>query len=217
MSEIRWRELMSEVLAFFGAVTASATHEIKNELAVINEQGSLIQELLQLADQGRQVDPARLQELIGRVLARVGQADQAVKRLNAFAHGADLDREATDPAQALELMARMHGRLAGLKGIALEVAPVAAGQSLPLRPLLFQQATWACLQGVVAAAQKGGTVRLEFEVRGEMARLVVSGDLERPPTAPAGELMAALGAKVEASADRGLQLDLPLGGGDAPA
>ena len=211
-SEIKWQELMGGVLAFVGAVTASATHEIKNELAVINEQGSLIQELLQMAARGREVDPARLEALIGRVLARVARADGVVKRLNAFAHSADLERQETDPAQILELIGKLFGRLAGLRGLTLELTPPPTGLVLPALPVLFEQAAWACLRGVADVATKGSTLRLGLMVEGGAALLRLEGELAQPPALPPAPLLAALEAEAQIVEGRALVLRLPLAG-----
>ena len=60
MKEPRQDELLVMALDFCARVTASATHEIKNELAVINEQSRLIQELLAMAGQGKEPSLERL-------------------------------------------------------------------------------------------------------------------------------------------------------------
>ncbi|WP_449246715.1 hypothetical protein [Desulfarculus baarsii] len=213
-AEIKWQELMGGVLAFVGAVTASATHEIKNELAVINEQGSLVQELLQMAARGREVDPARLEELIGRVLIRVARADGVVKRLNAFAHSADLERQETDPAQSLELIGKLFGRLAGLRGLTLELAPTPAGLVLPALPVLFEQVVWACLRGAADVAAKGSTLRLGLTIEGDAARLLVEGELAQPPALPPAPLLTALRAEARVVEGRALSLRLPLAGAE---
>ena len=78
-------ERQGSAYSFIGEVSASSTHEINNELAVINEQSRLTAELLALGRLGHEVDPAELEHLVNRVIARVERADKLVQRMNAFA------------------------------------------------------------------------------------------------------------------------------------
>jgi len=195
------------MLEFVGKVTASATHEIKNELAVINEQSRLLQEMLAMARQGREVDPERMEQLIGRVVARVGQADQAVRRLNAFAHSADLERASTNPDQMLEALLRLFTRIASLKGVVLDFTPGQAGSEIALRPILLEQALWTCLDSVVQQAEKGN--KLSVSLKRKQNALEVLFQLEPPIAlrAPDAELLCMPGAEVLAIADGELLLE----------
>lgn len=197
-------------LDFFGRVTASATHDIKNELAVINEQSHLVQELLEMAMQGRETDPARLGELIGRVIVRVGRADQAVKRLNAFAHSAERDKTACDVRQALDLVVRLFTRLAGLKGVTLEMAE-SSGSSLQLQapPIVLEEAMWAALQAAVAAAVKGTRLGVELSGGAGSAVMLFRGSFDNRPQPPAAEVLEPLGATVSCGDDF-LELTIPV-------
>jgi len=47
-------------LKFFGKMTASISHELKNVLAIINENAGLLEDLCAMAEKGRPVDPVRI-------------------------------------------------------------------------------------------------------------------------------------------------------------
>jgi len=47
-------------LQFYGKICASLSHEIKNALAIINEDAGLLNDFAALADQGRPLDPERV-------------------------------------------------------------------------------------------------------------------------------------------------------------
>ncbi|RJX30539.1 MAG: hypothetical protein C4525_12480 [Desulfarculus sp.] len=211
MSQPPGREQEGRALDFFGAVTASATHEIKNELAVINEQSHLMLEMLQMAAQGRQPDPQRLADLTGRIIARVGQADQVVRRLNTFAHSAEKQRDRCLVAPALELIVRCYVRLAALKGVSLELAPLAGRETLEIKapPILLEQALWAALQAAVAAAASGSRLQVGLEQAGGVLRLRLAGELTAPPAALPDQVLAPLGATARAE-DGALVLEIPL-------
>lgn len=191
---MNWEDAFKGVTAFSGAVTASATHEIKNELAVINEQSGLIKELLMMAAQGREVDPSRLENLISRVIVRIGQADTVIKRLNTFAHSGDADRDQTNVADSVSLVVEFYKRLASIKGLELELGEFPQGLGLAKPPMLFQQALWSCLDGAAQAAEKGTTLKISASAQG----VVFSGSFQQTPQGPSEDLLEALGCRLSA-------------------
>jgi len=54
-------------LQFFGKMTASISHEIKNVLAIINENAGLLEDLALMADGGAEIEPQRLKICPGRL------------------------------------------------------------------------------------------------------------------------------------------------------
>jgi signal transduction histidine kinase len=191
----------------FGQVTRSATHEIKNELAVINEQSHLISEMLELAAKGREPDPARLHQLIGRVIERVSRADQAVRRLNAFAHTAEENGPPCDAVKCVELMCGLFARQAALHGVTLEQDTPDA-MSVGLSSLDCQRLVWRCLATVVEAAARGSVVRLSLASAEDGALLRFGGQMEGNLQTLPPELLEQLG--VVARGDGGvLALALP--------
>ncbi len=193
-----WKSAYKGMAAFSGAVTASATHEIKNELAVINEQSGLIKELLMLAAQGREVDPSRLESLISRVIVRIGQADVVIKRLNTFAHSGDLDRDLTNVADSVALVVEFYKRLASIKGLTLELGQMPEALGLAHPPMLFQQAVWACLAGAAEAAEKGGAVVITAAAVNGQTEIKFSANYTQTPQGPSQELLEALGCRLTA-------------------
>jgi len=202
------------LLDFFGQVTASATHEIKNGLAVINEQSRLAGELIELSRQGRELDPERLAGLIDRVVHRIAQTDLVVRRLNKFAHSAGLDRESVDAAELLPLMAQMYGRLASMKKVTLVVADDLPRPVLVKNGFLVQLAIWTCLEETVAVLPKGGQADLHLRLDRKRAVFLFRGQLTEPPGSPPAWLLEALDGQAQAIGREGLQLSVPTPGGD---
>ncbi|MGD8562378.1 MAG: hypothetical protein PVG03_07580 [Desulfarculaceae bacterium] len=208
MSELGCDELLGLALDFCARVTASATHEIKNELAVINEQARLVQELLAMAAQGKEPDLARLEQIIGRVVVRVGQADMAVRRLNAFAHSADLDRTQADAGRELGVIAPLFKRIAARHRATLALESEAPPAPVIGQPLLVEQAMWACLEAVAAQAEDK-EVRLSVQRDGGQVLVRFAAELSGEPQEPPSAVLQPLGAKVRTLAGGGLELVLP--------
>ena len=51
-------------LQFFGKMTASISHEIKNVLAIINENAGLLEDLALMADRGAEIGRASCRERV---------------------------------------------------------------------------------------------------------------------------------------------------------
>ncbi len=84
-------------IEFFGRMTASISHEIKNTLAIVNENAGLLGDLALLMDKGRPLSPERLTTLAGNIRRQVQRADDIIRRLNRFAHSAH------EPAASVDL------------------------------------------------------------------------------------------------------------------
>ena len=67
-------------LEFFGKVSASISHDIKNVLAVINENAGLLEDFCLMAEKGKPLDPSRLKRLALDVKEQVRRGDGIVLR-----------------------------------------------------------------------------------------------------------------------------------------
>ena len=55
-------------LQFFGRISASISHEIKNVLAIVNENAGLLEDYSIMAEGGMPLDPARLKKMASTVM-----------------------------------------------------------------------------------------------------------------------------------------------------
>ena len=76
-------------LQFFGQISASISHELKNVLGIINENAGLLEDLTFMADRGVPLDPVRLKAMAESVKKQVGRANAIIGNMNRFAHSAD--------------------------------------------------------------------------------------------------------------------------------
>ena len=130
---------------FFGKMTASISHEIKNVLAIINENAGLLADITLMADQGIPIEPERLKTLAQAVMKQISRADTILKNMNRFAHSADESLKNVDLNDTLELVVVLSNRLASMRGIALE--PKLQKPSVKIRtfPFLLMNFIWLCL------------------------------------------------------------------------
>ncbi len=109
-------------LNFFGRITASISHELKNSLAVINELSGLMGDLLAMAaEKGRPPDAERFASLTCRIGDQVSRADGIIRRLNRFAHTVDEEVRMVDVGQAAMFLATLCGRFAEQRVVTVTV------------------------------------------------------------------------------------------------
>ncbi|WFS63720.1 sensor histidine kinase [Pseudodesulfovibrio thermohalotolerans] len=108
-------------LRFFGRVSASVSHEIKNVFAVINEAAGLIEDFTLMAERGMPLRPERLKSAANSIQGQIQRGDAIVKNMNAFAHSTDEDVRELDLVEALNLAVALTSRFADMRQIKLSM------------------------------------------------------------------------------------------------
>ena len=174
----QWETIAREGFQFFGKMSASISHEIKNALAIINESAGLLEDFSLLADKGRPIDPERLKGLAQSVLKQVQRADGLVKKMNRFAHSADDAIRIFDVGEALDLVISLVQRLAAMREARVELVlpdhPVMAVTNL----FLLENIIWLCLEFLLTENHK--VVKLIPETTGEGVRISLVGQFGFP-------------------------------------
>ena len=203
-------------LQFSCSMTASISHELKNVLAIVNENGGLLGDLAMLAAKGRPLDPERLKTISGNIHRQVQRADVIIKRLNRFAHSAHEQASSQDIREVLAFTAALAARLATMKGVTFAVVPGDPVQ-VEVRPFALENLLWLCLKHLLAVTEGDRTVEMDAAESGGRVILTLRLGQGLPVTEIAARaaaegqpLLAALGAEVRADAPAGvLQVTLP--------
>ncbi len=139
-------------LQFFGKMSASISHEIKNVLAIINENAGLLEDFTLMAEQGMAIDPQRLQKLSQAIIKQVKRGDTIVKNMNRFAHSADASLQTIDLNDLIGLLVALSNRLAAMRGIALNPKLNRSPVTIRTSPFLLLYLLWLCLDFAMGAA-----------------------------------------------------------------
>jgi len=137
---------------FFGKMTASISHEIKNVLAIINENAGLLEDITLMADRGRPIEPERLKTLAQAVMKQISRADTIVKNMNRFAHSTDESIKSVDLNDTLELVVVLSNRLASMRGLELDPKLQKTPVKIRTSPFLLMNFIWLCLDFAMDAA-----------------------------------------------------------------
>jgi signal transduction histidine kinase len=205
-------------LQFFGKISASISHEIKNVLAVIGENAGLLQDLASLAERGQPIEPERLIRLSKDVMKQIQRADAIMKHLNMLAHSVDNRLATVDLAGLVELVTQLCARFTSNKGITLEIRLPAGPVMVATNPFLLENLVGLCLDAATgsAGASKSviievGTAALGARIRFSGLRLAAGEATSLFTSKPEQALMVALQAAIAINAEAGeLVLTLPL-------
>jgi hypothetical protein len=168
--------LLSSGLEFFGKVTASVSHEIKNSLAIMREQAGLMEDLLLMAEKGLPLNPERLKTLSGNIHRQTERADEIVKNLNRFAHCIDEAWAKINLGELTQLVCELARRLASMKGVELALKLPGETPVLQSAPFSLANLLWQCIQFVLSRGSGGkGPIELRVFPEGECWQVTFGG------------------------------------------
>lgn len=161
-------------LQFFGKMTASISHEIRNVLAVLNENAGLMEDLLLMAEKGRPVDQERLKALARSMGQQIRRGDGIVENMNRFAHEVDQPVKQVDLNEAIGLLVALSGRLAGMRGVTIE--PVGEEEVLmTTNPFFLENLLWCVVDFAMPLMGEARVLKIISERSETGVRIRVSG------------------------------------------
>lgn len=213
-----WEVIGETGLQFFGKMSASISHEIKNVLAIINENAGLMEDLTVMVEKGMPLDPQRLKTPASRIMKQIRRGDDIIKGMNRFAHSVDEPLRQIDLDDALALVCALSNRFASMRGVVLELESSSAPVSVVTNPFFLQNLLWLCLDFAMGCAGAGKTVSFKADKTGGEATIRISKlqEISKAETgAFPGEreraLLNALNADLEIHKEAGeLRLVLPV-------
>jgi C4-dicarboxylate-specific signal transduction histidine kinase len=169
-----WEVIGETGLQFFGKMSASISHEIKNVLAIINENAGLLEDLTVMVEKGMPLDPQRLKTPASRIMKQIRRGDDIMKGMNRFAHSVDDPLRQIDLDDTLALTCALSNRFASMRGVRLELVPPSTPVPVVTNPFFLQNLLWLCLDFAMGCAGAGKTVSLKTERTGGKAAITLS-------------------------------------------
>jgi C4-dicarboxylate-specific signal transduction histidine kinase len=162
-------------LRFFGRMSASISHELKNALAIIKENAGLLGDYVDMMGKGAPVDPERFHTIARRIDGQTRRADNIIKDLNQFAHSVDSSSKPVDLNQILDLLAALHRRPAAMQQVSLENRPADSTVVITTAPFLLLNAMGLMLTFALKAVPPGGTVTMAASIAPSGAEICFEG------------------------------------------
>jgi signal transduction histidine kinase len=215
---IDFNEAFESGLQYFGKMTASISHEIKNVLAIMNENAGLMEDLVLMANKGRPLEPERLATLAGKIISQIQRADGIILNMNTFAHSVDEPLKHIDMGDTLGLVIALSKRFASMRGVTLELTPFPDPIRVTTNQFLLENIIWLCLDYAMDTAGRGKRVVVSAERAGNaiLIRLAmpdgVTADLGRIfPSKREETLVGILSGQLSVHPDTGdIVLTLPM-------
>jgi signal transduction histidine kinase len=162
-------------LRFFGVMSASVSHEIRNKLAVINEKAGLVEDIAVAMRSGRAPDPDRLEMQAQRIVDQIRQANRIVRALNRLAHSTDEADATVDVAELVALVVELYGRKAAMAQMVIEAEAPTGEIEVRTNPFLLANAIGLCLDSAMANAGGSRALRVIAEGDGDGVSIRIRG------------------------------------------
>lgn len=158
-----WGIIGETGLRFFGKMSTSISHDIKNVLAIINENAGLLEDITLMEAKGIPVDPERIKTIAGKIKRQIQRADKIVKNMNRFAHSVDETLGNIDLGELLALVAALSERFASMRCVTLRPEPLSGPVIMKGNPFLLENLVWRCLDFAMDRAGEGKIIGLVAE------------------------------------------------------
>ncbi len=196
----------------FGRIAASVSHELKNVLAIINENAGLLEDMIFMSEKGMPFDPARLKLLAETVSGQIYRGSDILRNLNRFAHSTDEPIRMTDIGETVSLMAGLCDRFAFMRNVSIDLKTPEQAIVVNTHVFLAETLIYRCLKFAIDGLGKGNRIGIfteKTEQGGAHIRFSFSEPLRGSfPAAEEKELSEMLNAKLSFSGTE-IILDLP--------
>lgn len=162
-------------LQFFGKINASISHEIKNSLAIINENAGLLEDLSLMASKGKALEPERIASLAENILKQIRRADDIIKRMNQFAHSTDEPLKQINIIQVLELVISLTDRFAAMRSITVQLESDIKPVNIYTSPFPLMNLIWICLDFAMDKTGEKKSIRITATKTENGAEIIFKG------------------------------------------
>ena len=192
-------------IQFFGRISASISHELKNSLSIMNESAGLLEDLSLLAEKGRPLDLERVKKLSGMIKRQIQRTDQIIRNMNRFSHSVDDPFKQVDLFEFLTLVIAVSRRLTEVRGVTVNLSLCPETVSVISRPFYLHHLIWRIIDFGMDVVGASKTIEIEIHRIAKGVEMIFSG-LDRLlagtpvrvfPDAQDETLLAILGAAFE--------------------
>jgi light-regulated signal transduction histidine kinase (bacteriophytochrome) len=198
-------------LQFFGKLSASVSHDLKNVLSIINEKAGLLEDFCHMARQGMAIDMDRIDAVTTQVKGQVERADQIIRCFNRFAHSTDHPVAPMDLGESVATLVQLAQRLLAQMEVKADVQPTESPVILITRPLMVQELVWAGIQWVAGNLDDKKVIHITTGRSGEGAHILIgpvasipSGTDEATASIAAEQMTQALQAQLSLDPTSGM-------------
>jgi signal transduction histidine kinase len=195
--------------AFLSIMTASATHEVRNVLAIIKESAGLIGDMVHVFAKRGMLDQEKVFRAVERIDIQVKRGADLLTNLNRLSHALDQGTATVELNQEVEQLVFLSQRFARIKGHRVLAHRKAWEAEVTVRPLHLQMVLFAAMERCLEELPEGAAISVGVTRAGEGHVVEFLGSPEDGSEigAPAGgeswedlrEMVQSLGGSLERS------------------
>lgn len=155
--------ITQEGLHFINDMTALAMHELKNKLAIINENSGLIQDLFFMAKQGRELNIERIEAISHKIQKQVKLSDAIIKKVNHFSQSLDLNQQDADLEQVMNSVVSLADRLIEKRGYSIQIISPAEPIIINENLFILKNLLWKVIDLLSFPGDQGSALEISFK------------------------------------------------------
>ncbi len=166
-------------IAFLGKITAGATHEINNVLAIIKESSGLMDDLISLCEETPFPYIDKFTSALAAIEEQVKRGVVVTRNLNTLAHDTDEPVVQTDLNRVIEQILFLLERFARKRNIAMKFHSEDQQVFLTINPILFQMIISELLECCWGSIPLGGNLTVESrrDEKGVSVTIFLEGEI----------------------------------------
>ena len=147
---------------FFGKMSASATHEIKNTLAIINENIGLMDDLSIMAQDGM-LSCEQINRISKNIKNQVKRSNYILQKLNKFSHSVDLSSQMIDLEKTIRFTLDLASRLIDMYEVEIEVTTAPFSMGIKANQFFLENMIWKAVETACKGARQEKRVAISFK------------------------------------------------------
>lgn len=164
--------------AFIANITAGATHELRNILAIVKESAGLIEDVVNAAEDGGSPSQDRIVRSVERIRTQVNRGTEFLSNLNRFAHSLDHAQDHLDLSEEVRRVAFLCQRFARQKRQAIDARPGGPDLTVVANALQLQMALFTAVQCCLGQLPEGAELTMYADRHGGRPSVEFSGAAE---------------------------------------
>ncbi len=149
-------------IQFFGKMSASATHEIKNTQSIINENAGLLMDLIALTEQGQPLSIERIKKISSNIINQVQRTDLILSNLNRFSHSPDLNNQILNLEEIVQFVLNLSSRLIDMESIRFQIQPASAPVLIDANQFYLENLIWNALEYACQISEINSDINISF-------------------------------------------------------
>jgi hypothetical protein len=146
--------------AFLATMTASATHEVRNVLAIIKESAGLIEDMVHVFAKKGSLDSDKVFRAVDRIDTQVRRGADHLTHLNRLAHTLDSESASLDLNAEIEQVVFLSQRFARKRGHRIVADRVEEDARAVVHPLHLHMALFAAMECCLEQLPEGAAITL---------------------------------------------------------